>query len=315
MQGQVAMLEQRYKYKSDIRKQNVCLTTIKDARDSRQMRVLAAYFFLKQHFSHSIIYDYRSRKNAIGEILGVSDRTIHSYIVRWKAWGLVHEHKLNLVLTSMRKVKGALRERRRYKITTIENETIETIEARLYAKLLEEHANRITWHKRYHRYFKNTKRAQSGDANITDRGESPPGMPVSLSLRNIGGVLNVSRFKANEIIQKLNTLGVIITRENNPRKVCQAPGKTTGTRERARAAKRQSGYVDMTEGLPGYFYYSNGSVWQVFGNLHAFVEYPPNDNDLTYSQFLHFYKKSKREVKQIMQHTYTMKATQPLNFQ
>ena len=294
---------QIYNNNSDIRKQNVCLATIKEARDSRQMRVLAAYFFLKLHFqSNPIIYDYRSRKHVIGDILGVGDRTVHTYIHLWKRWGLVNEHKFNLVLTSIRKVKAWEDERRKYKITISDNETIQTIEARLYAKLLEEHAGTLTWHKRRIRFlYKNTRRAKSGGPNKADRDESPPAAPVSLSYRNAGNVINSSHHKAKEIIAMLNNLGVMYTERNKPRKVCK------GTSDDLHAA----------EGLPGYFYYSKATkcVYQVFGNNHSFVEYPPNNNDMTYKQFMHHYRKGTKDQQIHIERQYILRSTQVLNFQ
>jgi len=264
------------------------------------MRVLAAYYFLKSQLSHAIIYDYRSRKYFIADILGVSERTVRTYMHLWSRWGLTHGHKTNLVLTATQKVKKALRERRRYRISIAEGETIETIENRLYGKLLEQHAERITWYKRQHRFLsKNKKRAQSSDAKITDRGERLQAPPVSLSLRNIAKVLNVSRFKANEIIQKLNSLRVILTTKSQPRRVCKAPAKS----------------VSATDGLPGYFFSAGGTTYQVFGNLHTFLEYPPNNDDLTYRQFMTLYRNSKHTTKKVIHDIYTAKSPQLLNFQ
>ncbi len=225
----------------------------------------------------------------------------------WTRWGLTEGHRTHLVLTSTRKVKKDNREHRKYQITITENETIETIAARLNAKLLEEHARQMNFHRRVARFTRkgNKRQAKSSDMTITDRTESLPELPAfSLSLRNIAKLLNVSHIKAKEIILMLNNLKVIATTKTKPKGIIKVPG--VKGKQRPRAAKKGRGYVDLTEGLPGHLFCFNGIIYQVFGNRHRFLEHSPCNDDLTYKQYIYAYKKGSIQTKNAMTGIYAM---------
>ncbi len=295
------MTEQKY-IKYNTVKQNVCLATIKEARDSRQMRSLAAYFFFKQHFYKAILYDYRSRMGELALLCGVSTKTLYTYIHHWKQWDIATDHQFNLVLRSTYKVKKAHREhRRKYQITTTDNENIETITARLNGKLLEGHAKKMNGFRKTYRFVRGNKKQApppSNDTKKTDCVESLPVLPAfSLSIRNTAKELNVGHVKAKEIIVMLNTLGVMHTIKTKARWVCKAPAHS----------------IHATEGLPGHFFHYKGNVYQVFGNRHIFLEHSPNNDDLTYKQFMHMYRKSKATLKKVIGDIYINNATEPIN--
>lgn len=265
------MTKQRYENINDKSKQNVCLNLIKEARDTRQMRALAAYYLLKRTFQNSTLFNYRSRKTELAYTIGISARSLHAYIGQWKAWGLASDHKHNLTLHSTKDVKKAHRERYKAQITRGHGDTIQDIEARLYGKLLENHNRRIYFNHSLEKKAKETRRAWNGDVNIRHYDENRPGTPAfSLSIRNTAKELSVSNAKATKIIQTLNRLRVMQTAGNPPKAVGHGLGV----------------YRACRDGRLGYFFMAGDTVFRRFGNRHYFLEYPPKEQKITYKKLI-----------------------------
>ena len=273
---------QIYNNYTDIRKQNVCLATIKEARDTRQMRALAVYYFFKQHFSNSVLFNYRTRKAELAGVCGISARTLHTYISQWRAWGLTEGHKSNLLLISNRRVKKAYRERYKVQITRSNSDTIADIEARLYGKLLEQHNKRMNFkHQVLTAAEKTKKRATQSDTLIRRCDESLQDQPAfSLSLRNAAKELNLSLVKTTKIMRSLNSLDIIKTGTN--------PAKAVG---------QGVGLYRAIRGELGYFYMYGNTVYRRFGNRHKFLEHPAPNKPVSYKQLMHHLKNGSPELK------------------
>lgn len=280
-QTKIAMTtEQRYEKKNKKSKQNVCFALIKHARDTRQMRTIAAYYLLKRQFSHSTIFNYRSRLDQVAGLCQVSSRTLHTYVKTWRALGIAKDHGANLVLISTRDVKRAYGERFKAQITRMDGEGLGEVEARLYAKILEQDNRKVN-----HNYklmnFEKGRRAEQRDTLIRPCGESLPGAPAfSLSLRTAASNLNVSVPKATKIMRLLNRLEVISTIPNPPKPVGQGV----------------KAYRAMRDDL-GYFFIQDNTVYRQFGSKHRFIEYPPSIKPMTYGQFMYNLRNAKEETK------------------
>ncbi len=281
----LAMTTQRYVINNTKSKQNVCLTLIREARDTRQMRCLAAYYFFKRHYRNSTLYNFRSRMDDLADVCSISTKSLYTYIGRWKAWGLVREHHNNLTLHSTLDVKKACRERHRVQITRNNKDTIKEIETRLYGKILEQHNRRMDFNRKLlerAESTKTTKRARRGDTPILQCYENRQGVPaLSLSLRSAASELNLSLVKTTKIFQTLNRLGVIRTVANPPESVGHGVGL----------------YRACRDGRLGYFFMAGDTVFRQFGNRHHFLEYPPSDKKVTIKQMMHHLRNGSPELR------------------
>ena len=250
--------------------QNVCTHAVRLARDKRRTPALACYYFLKQQYTNGVIYDHRPRMGELATIVGVSQRTLYAYLGWLKKYGFVRPLENNLLLTSTGTLKRTHRERRKTQITVTDSETLQTIEARLLGKLLEDHARKIEHYRRIKRFER--KNTRTRDAHKKQCHETGPGF--SLSIRNIQRLFNLGRNKAVSAIQLLNDLGVIRTTETRPIQAGKAP---RGMAEHI---------ADMTQDLPGHFFVYKGLVYVHYGNIHTLIEHPLPQRELTYRQYI-----------------------------
>ena len=276
------MTKQRYDNNFDKSKQNVCLALIKDARDKRLMRPLAAYYLLKEQYKNSTLYDYKGRMPELANGIGICARTLHTYINAMRRLGLVYDHKNNLTLRGTRKVKNAHKERKKYQI--VKSQTIDDIEASLFGILIEERGRQIDHTTSIVGFAKELKkRAPGNDAYIMQRAESYPTPPAfSYSIRSTAKLLSVSKPKATKILKKLNEQGVFQTIDNPARCLGRGNGQSK---------------KHFSEDRAGYFFLHKGFLFRQFGRKHIFIMNPPKQKELTFKRFYSILKQANPELK------------------
>ena len=245
--------------------QNVCNFLLHLARDQRQTKALACYYLLKQNFQNSRIYNHRSRMGELAAIVGVSQRTLYNYFAWMQGAGIIAPQDGHLLMLGTSRLKRMHGERHKFQIKVTDSETIQTIEARLMGKLLEQHARRIEHHKRIQRF----KRRYTRTRNTLIKGCSETGPGYSLSIRNIQRLFNLGRNKAVSAILLLNDLGVIHTTKSRPQATAKAPREA----------------LKHMDDMPGFFFIRAGILYVQFGNRHELLEHPPAQRDLTYRQY------------------------------
>lgn len=246
-------------------KQNICLAVVKICLNSRQTKALACYYLLKQFFKNSLIYDYQSRMFELAARLRISHMTLYNYFDYLRSLGLIQPRGKHLLLISTTRVKKQYRERKKYQISISESESLETVEARFFAKILEQHARRIEFHKRIKRYERKYTRTR----NTFKKRCHEPGPGYSLSIRNLQKTFNLGRNKTIRAILLLNDLGVIHTTKSKPYRAGKAPQQA----------------ANSMDGLPGHYFVRGGVMYIQFGNKHELLEHTPNPKDLTYKQY------------------------------
>lgn len=246
---------------------NVVLSLIQQARTQKRMRALSAYYLLKTKFQNSCIYNYRSRMQALAASLNVCEKTLYNYFHHLRRMGLVYDFSGHLMLTSTPKLKRAAGERKKYKITVLENETIETIEARLFGKLAEQHINKIAFHKKI-KDFERRRDLPKKTASETAAGEH------SLSVRNFMKLFNLSQEKTQKVLKLLNDNDVMRTRKRNAKVLDYGSVPP----------------LKYSTEFPGHFFKKDGFLFVLFGSLRELLEYPVNDKPVTLRQYVNYCK-------------------------
>lgn len=245
---------------------NVVLSLIQQARTQKRMRALSAYYLLKTKFQNSCIYNYRSRMQALAASLNVCEKTLYNYFHHLRRMGLVYDFSGHLMLTSTRKLKEAAGERKKYKITVSENETIETIEARLFGKLAEKHIKKIAFHKKIKLFAQRRDQSKkTGDENAQE---------FSLSVRNFMKLFNLSQEKTRKVLKLLNDNDVMRTRKRNAKVLDYGSVPP----------------LKYSKEFPGHFFKKDGFLFVLFGSLRELLEYPVNDKPVTLRQYVNYCK-------------------------
>jgi len=260
------------KQKKEQEKLNICLDLIQAARKQRRMKALAVYYLLKIKNNNSCLYNYRSRMNEIAETVGICEKTLYNYFNHLRRMGLIYDHANNLMLYSTKKIREERKEYIRYKILIKDGENIETIEARLYAKLLEKHCEKIN-HNKSMALFVNRDRDNMNFGENENR--------TSISMRNLQQLFNASQYKTYSLIELMNELGIIKTTGRTPQIMGYGAPPVKYSRE-----------------FPGYFYKvqnedNNSSIlYRLFGNRHELLEYPVAIKNFSLQQYLINYKRA-----------------------
>jgi Mn-dependent DtxR family transcriptional regulator len=219
---------------------------IRKASTKGWMRQLALYHKLKLHFTNSCIYNYRSRMEELASLVGVSPKTLYTYLKELKEEGLTVERDNNLILKSIRKINNY---RNKVSVLLEENLSLTDITDLLYAKVLEEEGKKQA-------FMESIRRFERGDQHISKHGESP--FSPSMSVRTIAKHLNVSLTKAARLRDNLNRLGVLKTDKNKPMLLTMDGG-------------RLQHYL---EDKPGYRFNIGSRLYEQYGDRHWFLQYP-----------------------------------------
>jgi hypothetical protein len=217
---------------------------IEKAVSDKWMRQLSFFHLMKFEFKNSCIYNYRNRMKVIADRLNISEKTLYNYINFLRSKDLIYDHSDNLVLKSIR----AFIKRNKAVIYFDDSYTLFDISCLLYAKILEEKGRRIA-------FMESVKRAGKGDG--FKRGFSENQFRPSLSYRTIAKLLNCSEFQAFKIIQNLNRLQVIRTEKQKPQLL-----------------STNFNYLGSIEDYPGYRFNIKNRLFQQFGNLIEFLQFP-----------------------------------------
>ena len=258
------------------KRQNICLAVVKIALKQRRTKALACYYLLKQITPKSLILNYTTNSRQVARSCGISPRSLHSYIKYLRKIGLVVDRGQHILLVATRTTREAHSERKRYKITVGEGETINTIESRLFAKIIEDHSRKIAYHVRARKFMRlrmKKRRAATPKRTTFNMPSSESSGALSLSIRTVMKLLNLGAIKTRSVLRTLNSLGVIETTESSPRVLAEAPLK---------AVK----YAD----LPAFCFYYKGKVYTQTGNLHQFCEINLNVEPMSYRQYIIYYK-------------------------
>jgi hypothetical protein len=268
--------------------QNVCIKVIEHARDQRRTKALACYYLLKQITPKSILLNYRSRLEAIAASVGICVRTLEKYVGWMIKHDLAYFRGPHLQLTATKRVKRMYWDKTICRITKGTNETIDTVEARLLAKIIEKHAKHIAYYIRIKRFLRTKKRSSLQQRRTTNKmnGSESCKNTVSLSIRSLMALLNLGAIKTTKAVRLLNDLGVIKTTQSMPEMISRAPQQA----------------VKYTDGLPARYFWYKGHVYYQRGNHHEFLEADVKFNPLSYQAFIKIHK----SLQCINQHTIEM---------
>lgn len=238
------------------RKVSIKLTEM--AIKEKWIRHLAFYHLLKKEFSNGCLYDYRKRMNEIAGRLNVSPKTLYNHLNCLRAKGLVSDHSTNLIICSIRPFLT----RRKTIIEVSGTNTLFDIECLLYGKILEKKARGMA-------FKESLRRFGTGDGFKRKLGENP--FRPSLSFRSIAKILNVSEYKAVKVMKNLARLGVIEFEKQPPKLISK-------------------GYFPLgcVEDMPGYRYTIGSRVYEQWGNLISFLQFPIFLKKLTIQQYKKF---------------------------
>jgi len=222
------------------------LKLIEQAAQEGWIRQLAFYHKLKLQYNNSCIYDYRQRMNELAEIFGISGRTLFRYIKVLKEKGLAKDHASNLQLKSITKYTSRWRKRT---VNLSPDYSLFDISCSLYSKMIEQKARKQAFVESVRRMGRRDRRRDVPCETFF--------LP-SFSYRTIAKIINCSEYKAYQVIQNLNRLGVLRTDKQKPRRMKDYP----------------KAMLKSIEDLPGYQYAVNGIVYEIFGSKHEFLEFP-----------------------------------------
>lgn len=253
-------------------KQRVCIDLIKGAIKAKVTREVAFFYQLKRQFANGRIYDFRHRKESISRLLGVSVKTLNKYLDILEQLRLVSEECGSLVLASNMWIRRRFKERRTYKISCNPDDSLEDIQARLYAKVIEHHARKICFKeslrrfekRRYLKYDKSSKATGGGDQLKTVLRENPRFEP-SMSVRTVAKLLNLNERTVLKVIARLNKLGIVQTKTQQPFLAGQSSSKVVK-------------YMDESH---GHWFVCKGKLYQQFGMKWNFLECPIIQKPLT----------------------------------
>jgi predicted transcriptional regulator len=238
------------------RKVSIKLTEM--AIKEKWIRHLAFYHLLKKEFFNSCIYDYRHRMKEIAGRLNVSEKTLYNHLNFLRGKGLVSDHSTNLKICSIRPFLT----RRKTIIEVSGTNTLFDIECLLYGKIIEKKARGMA-------FKESLRRFGTGDGFKRKLGENP--FRPSLSFRSIAKILNVSEYKAVKVMKNLTKLGVIEFEKQPPKLISK-------------------GYFPLgcVEDMPGYRYTIGNRVYEQWGNLISFLQFPIFLKKLTIQQYKKF---------------------------
>ena len=241
-----------------MKSRKVSIKLIERAIFEKWIRQLAFYHSLKNEFDNSCIYNYRNRMKEIADRLNISEKTFYNYLNFLRSMDLVYDHSGNLVFRSIKPFLS------RFKtvIYLDDSYTLFDVSCCLYGKILEQRGRRIA-------FMESVKRAGKGDGY--KRGFCENQFRPSLSFRTIAKILNCSEYKAFKVIQTLNRLQVIRTEKQKPQLL-------------------SNNFNDLgsIEDFPGYRFNIKNRLFQQFGNLIEFLQFPVYLKKVSIKQYIKF---------------------------
>lgn len=232
----------------------VSMKLIERAISEKWIRQLAFYHLLKYEFGNGCIYDYKSRMKEIAGRLDISEKTLYNYLNFLRSKNLVCDHATNLKIMS---IKPFLK-RNKAVIYQDDSYTLFDVSCCLYAKVLEQKGRRIA-------FMESVKRAGNGDGR--KRGFCENQFRPSLSFRTIAKILNISEYKAFTVVKNLTRLDVIRTKKQPPKFKSDSFNS-----------------LGFIEDFPGYHFNINNQLYEQFGNLIEFLQFPVYLKRITISQ-------------------------------
>jgi len=233
----------------------VSIKLIEKAIKEKWIRQLAFYHILKYEFNNGCIYDYRHRMKEIADRLNISEKTFYNYLNHLRAKDLVCDHANNLKIKSIRAYSGRIK-------TTIymdDNNTLWDVSCLLYGKVIEKKARAMAFKESLRRF---------GRGEQFKRGLIENSFRPSLSFRTIAKIINCSEYKAVKVVKTLIRLRVIETEKQRPELISEGlPG------------------LKALDELPGYRFNFKGNMYQQFGNLFSFLQFPVSLQRITIKQY------------------------------
>lgn len=241
----------------------VSIRLIEQASSEGWIRQLAFYHLLKSKFNNSCLFNYRSRRDEISEMLGVCTKTLYTYLKFLKEKGLACDHATNFKLKSTKEFSC----REKTIISISSNHSINDISCLLYAKLLEQSAKRQAFAESLRQFEKPPE-----DKPISTFCEIP--FRPSISYDAIARILHCSVFKAYQVAKTLVKLGIIEIDKQKPRII----GKDS----------TRGGCLKYAEDLPGYRFTLSNYLFEKVSNKLNFLLFPVYLKPISLRQYLKY---------------------------
>jgi len=223
------------------------------------IRQLAFYHLLKARFNNGCIYSYKSRMDEIAKSFSISTKTLYNYLNFLRSKELIYDHANNIKLKSIRDFKAG---RKKCIILINRDHNLFDVTCLLYCKLIEQKA-------RQQAFMESVRRFGRGD-RFNSRPCENPFLP-SLSYRTIAKVINVSEYKAFNIVRNLNRLGVIGSQKQKPQLIT-----------------KYFTNLHSVEDLPGYRFNIGDILYEQYGNRIEFNQFPVFLRKITIRQYNKF---------------------------
>jgi hypothetical protein len=191
----------------------------------------------------------------IADRLNISEKSLYNYLNFLRSKDLVYDYSGNIVFRSIRTFLG----RNKTIIYMDDNFTLFDVSCCLYAKILEQKGKQIAFKESVRRFGK-------GDKCERELCENP--FRPSLSFRTIAKLLNCSEFKSVRIVQNLNRLQVIRTQKQKPQLLSD-----------------NCSHLNLFDDLPGYRFNIKNRLYEQYGNLIEFLQFPVYLKRMTIQQY------------------------------
>jgi len=232
-------------------KRKTSLRLIQRSIDEKWLRPLVFFHCLKFKYNNSCIYAYKGRFEAISKELGLSMKSMYSYVKTLRSKGLIYDHKNNLMLKSFQAIRlelGGLW--KKCTLSVPSSYDLFDIECMLYAKVLEDNVKKQAFREAVRQYGRRDRRI---------KGLSATSFHASLSYRTVAKILNLSNNKAIKVIRNLNRLNIIQSQKQKPELIMKHANWLN---------------IDFINDFPGYRFISAGSLFEQYGMKHEFIQFP-----------------------------------------
>jgi hypothetical protein len=236
---------------------------IKAAISEKWIRPLALFHALKFRYVNSCVYSYKGRFRTISGELGVSIKTLYSYVKILRSNRLIYDHKNNLMLKSFRLIRheyGGLWKKCTIIIPDIYD--LFDVECLLYAKILEDRARKQAFRESVRQYRRRDWRI---------RGLSENSFYASLSYRTIANILNLSKNKTIKVIKNLNRMEVIRSQKQKPELIMRNASQLN---------------INLLDDFPGRRFMLDGNIFEQYGLKHEFIQFPITLKRITLNQYI-----------------------------
>jgi hypothetical protein len=257
IEGEPLQLTFVFREPNEARKASIKL--IDKAMRNDWIKQLGFYHLLKLRFINGCIYNYRSRKKELAGMFDISINTLNSYLKKLKEEGLIVDHSDNLKLKSLRDFN---KRGKKCIILISYSHSLVDVVCLLYGKVIERRGKQQA-------FVESARRFGRGDKLNSGLCENP--FHPSLSYRTIAKLINVSEYKAFNVINILNRLEVIRTLKQKPKLISRD-------------------YFDLhsVEDLPGYRFIIGKRLYKQYGNRIEFLQFPIYLPHITNDQYKRF---------------------------